>query len=508
MGYDPSLVDLATAQAIYNSEQNRLREYTEALSAYNGQLPEPLTIEPGEINDNITVNIIAPIVEANVAYLFGQPFDFDLPGGEIAADDTPEESWLKACLQANNYPLFLNEFAINGSLAGTAFYKIDTTSPLPNYRKDLTGPPTFPRLQVLDPACTEVFTDDMNIDRVTMYKYERCTTDKQGRTMYKQQLCVLNEDEQSWTIIDRHAYGSGTGSLYSAKNWITDKETVWPYAWPPYGHCKNLPQPNDVYGKPDITRTLIKANKALNFNMSNRNRIDKLHSHPIVYIIGYNGDVKKLDMGPGSLLNIPGGWMGNNPEIGQIVPSIDSSSPRSTADDTYEFALEEAQTPAPVLGRMGAKEINDPSGLALRYRLAPLLKKTEVKEGVTYGPCIVEQMRRIMELAEFGPDQYASLHWAELVPNDPLLERQAMEADLRMGLASVETISEKMGYDWEKEKEKIVLERKAGIYPNLQPGQNQQQGTGPRDSQQAGNMASHAQQMSGSNNGMRKPNDN
>jgi hypothetical protein len=50
------------------------------------------------------------------------------------------------------------------------------------------------------------------------------------------------------------------------------------------------------------------------------------------------------------------------------------------------------------------------------------------------------------------------VHWPELVPSDPIAEREALLLDEQLGV-SKDTILEKLGYDPELEREKRALDQ-------------------------------------------------
>jgi hypothetical protein len=65
----------------------------------------------------------------------------------------------------------------------------------------------------------------------------------------------------------------------------------------------------------------------------------------------------------------------------------------------------------------------------------------------------VEINRRMLELGGFGPDSITEIHWPELLPSDPMAERQALQIDAALGV-STDTILTKLGYDADLEREK------------------------------------------------------
>ena len=118
------------------------------------------------------------------------------------------------------------------------------------------------------------------------------------------------------------------------------------------------------------------------------------------------------------------------------------------------------------------------SGVSMQLRFAPLLEKTEDKR-LTYGALIQEIDRRALALGGWGETTITHLHWPELLPSDPLQERQVYVLDDSLGV-STETILEKLGYDPEQEKQRKDEEAAANPPPPpLAPGTAVGQPAGP-----------------------------
>lgn len=53
-------------------ELARQKRYQKAWDAYFGNQPKPLTVKPGKPDDNVRLNYVRLVVDATVAFLFGQ----------------------------------------------------------------------------------------------------------------------------------------------------------------------------------------------------------------------------------------------------------------------------------------------------------------------------------------------------------------------------------------------------------------------------------------------------
>lgn len=458
MQQQPNPVDESKLQTYADAEKSRIQAYKAARDAYNGIFTDQTVRRVGDINDRVKVNRVKPIVSATVNFLFGSPPLWELPSsadGENAAQDSSAEEWLKECLRVNQWEQLLLDLGINGGLCGTPYLAIDLSNLIPNPANPLRG---FPRLHVLDPADMSLRWDPMDIDRTTGYIWQYNTYDRVKRaTMVVRRIVELREDGR-WWVLDQRSYSP---NLLYRGDWITDGEVAWPFDWSPILHCKNLPCPNEAYGEPDITPTIVELNKARNLNLSNWSRIVRKHAQPKPWVKGMAG--KRIDL-DSEVIDMPS----KDAEIGQLTPVVDGASSETLGRVIDEAICEESQTPSLVLGRPDQQGI--PSGVALRIKLWPLLNKTETKRAL-YGPMLVEAMRRLLEAGGWGKGLVPVLKWAEMVPTDPKEEREVIQLDLGMGIASKHTAAQKLGYDYDQELANMQQEGAGSqVVSTAQPG--------------------------------------
>ena len=499
------------------NEDARKREMERNLRAYEGLYPPPFKRLAGQPDDNVTVNVIGPAVDIGTHFLFGAPPIITVqPAGQVLAQveaqkkakeakakaeaqarfeqeqakppavpvpegtippapspDDPElepeegegqedeepsivdqaQAWLDACLDANNFPVFLQELATNGGIFGTSFPRLHTTRMIPNL--DDPGKP-FPRIQNQEPQDTRLQWDPRDLDKIDSYiwLYNAGIDPKTKLVRFERQLIMRvpgapdTDEDDTWKIIDQYKT-SNDGA------WTTTAITDWAYSWPPIDAIKNLPLPNSVYGRPDIRRTMIQANKQINFSLSNSGRIERFYGHKHIYIRGMAGqEVMWKDTGTGVIIDIPD----PKAEVGQIEPSNDGGQAYERRKELYAYILEEIGTPSLVLGRTDGSMGTDPSGVSLRIRLIPLMARIESKRKC-YGPAIQRLCKRLLELGGWGTDWTISLEWKEQLPIDPKEEREALKMDRDMGIASLETVAGKLDYDWESEQRKLAKEK-------------------------------------------------
>lgn len=470
-------------QSVIDAANQAQAQTTRNLQAYAGlSQDQPLTTFPGEPNDNVRANVIKPVVNASRDLLFGTPPEIELPAAQEGnppedvnaeeaerldepqePDEDPAEEWLEECLRLSDWPVFLLDMATNGGNQGTAIYTIDTDTPNPN--KQDPGRP-YPRLLCQNPQEWTIYWDPRDITRTTGYEWEYNSTDKATHRPITGSKLYEKQDDGTWLITERYAFKDGrvtaannNGSTPgSSPAWVVTGTTVWDYQWPPVGHCKNLPAPNSVYGEADFDDTEITLNRAINRSLSNSLRIERYLAYGKPYILGYSGNIDELDTAIGTILGIQGSPQ--EVQIGQLTPGMTEGQGAGLRAELYSGLLESTSTPSIILGRLNGEAI--PSGVALLIRMDPAIRRTTTKRK-TYGPMIVELVRRLLELGRWGSDIICSLTWSPIIAGDPAQQVEIAKAEMDAGLSSKERAAGSLGIDWDTEKERIAAEKAEGI---------------------------------------------
>jgi len=93
------------------------------------------------------------------------------------------------------------------------------------------------------------------------------------------------------------------------------------------------------------------------------------------------------------------------------------------------------------------------TNFGLRVLFFDALNKLETKRNL-YGWGMREINRRIFIFSNMEPVD-CEIQWEDPLPVDQRVLRENLEADLRMGIVSKQSVSERLGYDWETEQERI-----------------------------------------------------
>jgi hypothetical protein len=404
-------------------------------SFYVGNPPAPLMRRSGEPDDNVLISLGRSLVDTGVAYLFGE----DVPSQ--ITDDGKEraQDWLDECWRRNKRELTLQKLAQNGAVCGHVFAKI-----IPQGIRTGAGKPNWPRVVVLDPQTVNVVTDDDDCDLVEQYIITLPKRDEDGGDPRRQVIDRVSDGDGNttgWLLHDQRWVGGA---------WVTDLTTSWEWDFAPIVDCQNLPRPNDFWGEADLPDDVCSLLAQINRLASHHQKIVRVHAHPKTWARGMG--TRTLDLSIDSVIQMPS----ETAELRILEMQSDLSSTREFLSQLSEYFAIVTRTPLVAMGvpdRQGAI-----SGVALQIRFRPLVQKTEAKRR-TYGDLIVELDRRLLAIGGFGDALITQLDWPELLPSDPLAERQTLVLDDGLGIISRETLSTKLGYDFETEQANLAKER-------------------------------------------------
>lgn len=420
------------AQApIPQADAQRKRQMEEAWKAYRGDLPKPLKVEKDQPDDNVLSNRCGPIVDKGVSFLFGQNMPI-----ECSEQDYVDGTWG----DDDEKMTLLSQLAINGGVCGQPFVKIIPPQ----------GDMDYPRIVVLDPQLVRIVTapDDCSCHLAYVIEYPG-TGDLQKRQIIARvdpnnDLTNTGEDdlEDTWTVTN-YARKGNVGAWYQVG---TPED--WPYPFAPVLTCQNLPNPNEAWGRSDLTPDIIEMNKVLNFLQSNTSRIIKYHAHPKTWGKGFHASQMEIAVNEVIVLNSLDGTLQNLEMHSDLRSSLEFAAVVRTDMD------EQSRVPAVALGRLEALPRGNLSGVALQLLFQPLLEKTVQKQRL-YGRLIREISRAALVLGgkitvQQFEDYEINLHWQDLLPADDLAGAQVALIYKQIGVSDA-TIMQRLGFDPDEE---------------------------------------------------------
>jgi len=403
-----------------------------ALSFYHGLVPPQLKVKAGEPDDNVYINYAGDvIVDKGVSFLFGKPLKISVGTEE---DKSGEEFLEKVWPQAQRDEEF-QEMAQDGAITGDAYLKINIE------------PSGLPRVTVGDPNCYEIVCDPHDVSRVVKFICSYPVTDAAGKeTRFFKEETTRAEDGRSWLI---QGYESHSGA---AASWLPVGDGVtWNQPFAPIFHCKNLPQPKNTYGKPDLTEPVLKLIAYISRLDSMCGKIVRIHSSPKPY--AKNLKKQDLDWGTDGMLFLKptGGTL--DAELGLLEMRNDISTALSLRKVLREGLAEMTGVPEVATGKV--ESTGQLSGVALRILYGPLIEKTEKKQ-LRYGRMIKECAASLLTLGNLT-GLPVTLNWTDPLPGDEKEKVDVGEAKIRVGFSRQTVISE-LGGDPVRERDQRQLE--------------------------------------------------
>ena len=452
---------------------DRKRAMALAWKAYRGEFQDPLKVTRGQPNDNVKSNRCAPIVDKGVSFLFGKVLKIE--ASDEAQDDTDEEESQEPPIPgqpAKKKPpkptpiqdyldglwgddddkmTLLSESGINGGVCGHTFIKLIPPQ----------GQMQYPRLVVLDPELIRPVTDPDDCKLILAFVIEYPTS---GDMQKRQIISRIDPDgmagiageydlDDTWSI---NTYIRRTSNAVQQSNpWMLVKSEDWQYPFSPIFQCQNLPNPNETWGKPDLTPDIIDMNRVLNFIQSNTSRILKWHAHPKTWGKGFRASQLSVAVDDTIIIESETG------ELQNLEMHSDLSSSLNFAATLRADMDEQSRVPAVALGREDALPKGNISGVALQLLFQPLMEKTTTKQRL-YGKMIREISRAALVVAGMiSLQQYENYpieaHWQNLLPVDDLAAAQTSQILLGIGVSEA-TVLQELGYDADAEAVKSAKE--------------------------------------------------
>lgn len=414
-------------QRVMADFEARRAQWMRSWRAFYGDHKKPLKKKKKQPDFNLKVNYVKLAIEVKTAFLFGEPGkEIEFRTDADMSAHTEQELYLKNVWGFNRKLTKLNKMALNGHVTGMAYVLVQ--------RPDDGG--MFPRLTILDPDIVRPVWNPEDIDELEKAYLEYDATDPEtGQILnYKK---TIERNGVNWRILDQHR--SPDVKLFSEP---TIEE--WPYPWCPLHYCQNYVDPNTFWGMSDIEDEVIDLNDAINFTLSNINKILYFHAHPKPWAKGVRADQIKANTEDMTVLESADGMLANLEMQGDLAASVNFYS-------TLRNAFKQiSHVPEVSLGG-----IDDParvSSLALKVLYGPLLMQIGQKR-ITYGEMLSELNSHLLEM---GNESWAGTavfnSWPYVLPEDPETEARTLVLHQQMG-ASQRTVLTKLGYQADDEAE-------------------------------------------------------
>jgi hypothetical protein len=427
-------------------EAERAITISQLWQAYNGDHIQPVEVTPGRegrspVDDNVIANMCGNVVDKGVSFLFGKDLEMSLAersdqpqAADPQADQAdPDEEWLKGIWKDNKQMTLLQDAAQNGGVTGHLFIKTVET-----------GDPDRPiKLVNLDPSTVTAFWNPDDVEDLWGYKIEYITLFN-GRDAVRRQLIEKDDSGLWWNITNEVSYsGSKVWQPYETVD--IPAESRWLFDFPPVIDCKNLPRPNEYYGKSDLEGGPMQLNDSLNRSLTSMQRILRHFGHPRPWTSGVQADqIQVVVTGPDRIITLPKDATLNQLEMsGDLAASIEYYR---ALKQVFNEVAKNPQVDPEKLGSVGGL-----AGVALVILYQPLLEKNETKRRL-YGDMLVELNRRLLEIGGKTPRE-TEIGWQDPLPIDLKELAETLTLLKALGL-SAETALEKAGFDPQVEEQR------------------------------------------------------
>jgi len=436
-----NIVDFFMGRLAYAMLDQARREVVDGIverRAYRqGYQRQSLKVKPNHADDNVSLNLIGKAVDQSLSMLFGESIKVDLGGVE---DTDPKQLWLDEAWHINKGEILLKRLGMMGADSGICYAKL-----IPEARERMGI--AYPRIVAMDPMYMDIYTNPSDYEQVYQYVYEYETEDPESNKSIKFKQMIFIGETGKWIIEDYKTQPGGN------KYELIAEPIIWEYDWSPVLHWQNLPSVAGVYGKPDITDDIIQLQDRINYAASNINKIIRLNAHPRWYATGFgSGQLATIEWGPEQMLKLPSGS-----EVG-------STEMQSELEGSREWVAYLTKELYSIMRSIDVATVKDELGQLTNFGVRMLyqdaLAKNHDKRDL-YGEAIVELSRRMLEIGGNYDESVEPIRviWQDPLPNNEKEEIEALSKDVEIGLVSKQTASQKRGYDWSTEQERIEQEQ-------------------------------------------------
>ena len=421
-------------QAQDAQDSARLLEMDEALRQYNGEYPLPLTLVKGEPDDNSIPNFALDIVDTNVGLMLGDGcgLEIEIENGETEDSESvesPEETYLESVWPKEQRNADLIEIETNGAIFGHCWAEIVLTDGVPS-------------VLPVDPTQMSVSWDPLNYRMVEKYISQCTGTDSEGNLVtYRKEA----ERSGSAWMVSLHESRNDNPRFQQVGDFIP-----WPYSFPPFFHCKNLPVPSEFYGRADLCKSILSQIYYIHRVDSLINRILRLHAFPKT--VAKNIQPSNLVIGSDGVLFLVSA--SKETDMYHLEMQSDLAAARDKRREWTDELYDLAHLPGVARGKLD--RTGGDSGIALKVLYAPAAKHIGRKR-VLRTPFITSLVRALLEIGGKNSKAKIELHWPPVIPGN---DKEAAEIAIlkkQIGFSN-DTLIHEAGGDPNEEKKKREAE--------------------------------------------------
>lgn len=430
IGYDVN--DKTTNELGDNERLARIAAINAAWRYYDGDHRQPLTVEPGEPNENIILNYSGRIIDKTVEFM-GVPKKIEV-AVEATNGDAVSPQQVKLTQFWNNADLheFVEDLEQSGSLAGHVFLRLIDDD--------------MPGVLLLDPRMVTAFWNISNIKQTLFFRLQWQVAKKHMRQDFVPNWLLAGgkraEDsaDPNWTIIEYERPDN-------RRMWQEVTSDSWDYPFAPIVEWKNRRRAHQWYGVSDLRDGGL--NDSINFIASNTGRIIKFHAHPKTVGTGFTAEQLEAT-------SVDSFWA--VPDKDATVKNLEMQSDLSSSLTFLNklemsfFAQHRVMDISSIKDKLGQI-----TNFGVRMIFSDMLDMIDSKREA-YGKGLAETSRRALALMGIQESAAPIVEWDDPLPVNRLEQLQAAEKEAALKTASTETLATELGRNYKVEEDKLAQE--------------------------------------------------
>jgi hypothetical protein len=424
-------------QAFTDEHNERLKQIERNWAYYEGRHKKPLKQQKDGYDDNVTVNQVGQLAERITGLMIGDGITFD------AGESEQADAEVNALWNDNRGDILKESLILGGAIEGHSAVRL-----LPGAERG-----EYPKLTRIKQIHFAAFWNPFDTSDVLWYRLQHLAGMIGKRIDYVRGQLVEGEIDHTldgWfeLVYDTTDYHDVPGTQ---PRWTLRDAQPWEYDWPPLVDWQNLPNNNGYYGRNDISEA-IALNDALNFILSNAQRIVKHHADPKTVGTGFTA--QEL------VQTAVGGFFTVANEAAKIY-NLEMQSDNNLVRWLTEIITGGLWQSGGMVDNTTVKDlVGQLTNFGLRVLFANAIKKTQ-KKRLLYSEAFEEIGQHGLELAGKAVPETIVTLWPDVLPDDDAYAATLLN-ELQNGIISRQTYRNLRGYDHEGEEDRLFEERQAG----------------------------------------------
>ncbi len=438
--------------------------YRSAITYYNGDHPDQLTVEDDMPDDNVIINLVRMTADRTVTFLFPNVPEFEIDPDTV--EPTEEEAFLKRFFEDNGGLATFVKLALRGFLAGHSYVRIKPAV-------EGTRSEVLPRMVVLDPNYVNVYWRADDVADVLWYEMRYMVGDR-----IRVQDFVHQPSKRNWRIYTYEGRKSHKPRIFEiptrhgdpiSNELFLDKlefkesqfelinTAIHNSPLPPIVDFAHLPNPDDYFGLSETNQKDLQD--TINRIASEMNRIVRENADPVDVLTG--ADIDDIQ-DSGGIITVA--------TIGAKIQRLEMKGDLSGIRDTLEKLIETYLAVSRVVLLKGeAKDLQRVTNASVRTLFLDALSKNEILRS-TYGSGLITVAKVALmmgyqagHIAANPKEINIEVKFSEPLPTDMFEVANINAIQVNMGARSLRTAATKIGDKWAFEQDAMKAEHEVAM---------------------------------------------